>query len=104
MEDNSARKCKGVEISNGETANLLIESVYFGNLAFSNSITVHRHFYGFLLDHKNDDDHTNDGGDHTNYGSLEFRILIYFSRQIFLNIFCVFQLCECFTTSFDFIQ
>ena len=54
-----------------------------------NSLTVHRHLYGFLLgqktDHTNGGDHTNDGGDHTNDGSLEFRILTYFSRQIFLN-------------------
>ena len=51
--------------------------------------TVHRHLYGFLLgqktDHTNGGDHTNDGGGHTNDGSLEFWILTYFSRQIFLN-------------------
>ena len=52
-------------------------------------IPSHRPLYVFLLsqktDHTNGGDHTNDGSDHTNDGSLEFWILTYFSRQIFLN-------------------
>ena len=53
------------------------------------SITIHRHFYGFLLgqktDHRNDDDHKHDGGDHKNDGGFENQILTFFSRHILLN-------------------